>query len=161
MATLDTVDYEIISLLQEDGRRPSVEIAQRIGVSEATVRRRVERLIEQDIIRIAAVSDPLKLGFPVVVIVGLKVERGQLSEAAKALAVLSEVRFLGYTAGRHDLVFEAWFGSNQQLLEFLSQRLAGIAGIRDVEVSHVLEMVKYTYDWGKGDIAALAEKALR
>jgi len=145
MAILNSLDYQIISLLQENGRMSSVEIAQRAGVSEATVRRRTDRLINKDIIRIVAVSDPFKMGFPLVVIIGLKVEPSQLSDTAETLARMNEIRFLGYSSGEYDLVFEAWFGSNEQLLAFISERLSKINGIRHVGVSHILEMVKYTY----------------
>ncbi len=160
MPILDEIDYRIISLLQEDGRRSNVDIAQRLNVSEVTVRRRINKLIKQDFMQMTAVTNPIKLGFPVVVLIGVKVERGFLNEAANSLAKLKEVRFLGKTSGRYDLVFEVWLGSNEQLLNFLSEQLGAFKGIGDAEVIHILEMVKYTYDWGTGNIAELAGEKL-
>ncbi|MFV2044766.1 MAG: Lrp/AsnC family transcriptional regulator [Anaerolineales bacterium] len=159
MTSLDLVDYEVISVLHRDGRCPAVKIAKEIGVSEATVRRRVEKLVEEGVIRIAAVSDPHKLGFPLVIYGNAKIDHGNLNEAAETLAEFKEVRFVAITAGRHTLTFEAWFGTNEHLLEFLTERLDAIEGISDVEVSQLLYKIKDNYYVEGTDIIALAEQA--
>ncbi len=149
MTNIDELDRQIVELLQDDGNLTNVALAERLGTSEATVRRRRARLEEEDIIRIAAVADPFKLGFRIIVIIGVQTERSRLLEVEQALKQMHQIRFLGVTLGTYDLMMEAWFRSNNELLQFITETLAQIDGITRTESFQIMRLSKYTYDWGQ------------
>jgi len=144
---LDTVDHRIISILQQDGRTSNVEIARRVGISEATVRKRLERLIAEHVIQVTAVPDANKVGLPTVTFITLDVDLAQLDRIADELARLPQVRAIYYTSGDTDLILEAWFPSGDELLHFLTRRLASISGINKAATSHVLRTIKDGSSW--------------
>lgn len=144
---LDAVDRQIISLLQQDGRTSNVEIARQVGVSEATVRKRLDRLLGEGVMRITAVPNAAKVGFSTVTFVTLDVDLSYLDSIADRLGRLSEIRAIYYTTGESDLVVEAWFHSSEQLLHFLTQQIAAIPGIKQTATSHVLRTLKDTSTW--------------
>ena len=146
---LDERDEKLLEILQEDARISQAEIANMLNISEATVRRRILALIEADVMKIAAVANPFKLGFHLIVIMGLNVEYGKSARIEAALAELPEVRFLGITLGSYDLMLEAWFRSNDELLRFMTKTLVEIPGIVSTRSHQVIKLSKYTYDWGK------------
>ncbi len=146
---LDALDQAIVRCLQEDGTLPHRDLAKRCGSSEATIRRRVARLRRNDIMRIVAVSDPFKQGYPIVTIINMQIDQRQMNAVKLALARLKELRFIGVTVGAFDVVAEAWFQSSDEMLRFTSDILAQIPGIIRVEPLQIHEMVTYTYDWGK------------
>jgi Lrp/AsnC family transcriptional regulator for asnA, asnC and gidA len=144
---LDVVDRQIIHILQQDGRTPNVEIARRTGISEATVRKRLERLVATGTIKITAVPDPAKVGLSTVTFLSFDVELAQLDQIVDQLAHSPEVRSIYYTTGESDLIAEAWFPSSDDLLRFLTQRIASIPGIKGTATSHVLRTVKDSTGW--------------
>jgi Lrp/AsnC family transcriptional regulator for asnA, asnC and gidA len=144
---LDVVDRQIIHILQQDGRTPNVEIARRTGISEATVRKRLERLVATGTIKITAVPDPAKVGLSTVTFLSFDVELAQLDQIVAQLARSPEVRSIYYTTGESDLIAEAWFPSSDDLLRFLTQRVASIPGIKGTATSHVLRTVKDSTGW--------------
>ncbi len=144
---LDAVDRQIVSLLQQDGRMPNVEIARRVGVSEATVRKRLDRLLDDGVMRITAVPNAAKVGFSTVTFITLDVDLSSLDRIADRLGRLPEVRAVYYTTGETDLVVEAWFHSSEQLLRFLTQQVATIPGIKQAATSHVLRTLKDSSTW--------------
>jgi Lrp/AsnC family transcriptional regulator for asnA, asnC and gidA len=144
---IDAVDRQIICILQQDGRTSNVEVARQVGVSEATVRKRLDRLLGEGVIRITAVPNAAKVGFPTVTYVTLDVDLSYLDQIADRLERLPEVRSIYYATGENDLVVEAWFHSSEQLLHFLTQRLATIPGIKQVATSHVLRTLKDCSSW--------------
>jgi len=146
---LDDLDHEIISRLQEFGRMSNTEIARDLHTSESTIRKRVDRLLAAEVIRIAAVANPLKLNYPVIAILGIQAVPNKISEVAKALEQLTELRFIGLTTGVYDFVAEAWFHEQDDLRRFLTDRLLRIDGLARVETAHVLQMIRYAYDWGR------------
>jgi Lrp/AsnC family transcriptional regulator for asnA, asnC and gidA len=149
MTKLDTIDNKIVAFLQDDGTLTNAEIALRLGTSEATIRRRRSRLQDDDIIRIVAVADPFKLGFEVIAIIGVQTQSGHLGQVEQALTEMPEVRFLGVTLGTYDLILEAWFRSNDELLHFITVTLAELEGIQRSESFQIMRLSKYTYDWGQ------------
>jgi Lrp/AsnC family transcriptional regulator for asnA, asnC and gidA len=144
---LDAVDRHIITILQQDGRTANVEIARRVGISEATVRKRLERLIADCTIRVAAVPNAIKVGLSTVTFITLHVDLSFLDRIAERLARAPEVRSLYYTTGESDLVVEAWFRSNEDLLRFLTHEIASIPGIKQAATSHVLRTLKDGSMW--------------
>jgi Lrp/AsnC family transcriptional regulator for asnA, asnC and gidA len=137
---LDSVDRQIVHILQQDGRTPNVEVARRTGISEATVRKRLERLVSTDTIKITAIPDPAKVGRSTVTFLAFDVTLAQLDQVADQLARLPEVRAIYYTTGESNLIVEAWFSSSEELLRFLTQHVASIPGIKRTATSHVLSM---------------------
>jgi Lrp/AsnC family transcriptional regulator for asnA, asnC and gidA len=144
---LDDVDRQIVSILQRDGRTSNVEIARRIGVSEATVRKRLDRLLGDGVIRITAMPNAAKVGFPTVTFVTLAVDLSYLDRIADRLGRLPEVRSIYYATGENDLVVEAWFHSSEQLTHFLTQQIAAIPGIKQVATSLILRTLKDCGSW--------------
>ncbi|MEM2126517.1 MAG: Lrp/AsnC family transcriptional regulator [Candidatus Methanosuratincola sp.] len=144
---LDELDKAIIACLQEDGRMPHTVIAARTGVAEATVRRRLERLVKEGIIKIAAVVDPFKVGVQTVALIHLDVDLLHLEEAAQKLIAMPNVRVVAYTTGFYDMLVEALFTSQQELLSFLKDQLPRIPGVRNSETSIMLQLLKRSYEW--------------
>ena len=144
---LSDLDKRIIEHLQEDGRRAFTQIAAALGVSEAAVRARTNRLVERGILQVVGVADPGKLGFQQALI-GVRCEPGRLLEVADALAALPEVDYVVVTAGRFDVLIETVAEDNEDLLRFLNERLQRIGGVRDTETFTYLRLVKQTYQYG-------------
>jgi Lrp/AsnC family transcriptional regulator for asnA, asnC and gidA len=147
MSELDALDRKLIAELEINARQTNSEIAAIVGSSEPTVRRRIERLIADQVIKIVAVATPFKLGYGVVAILGIQIDHRFMESIEAELSAMSEVRFAGITLGTYDVVVEAWFHSNEELLAFLRQRLGKIEGIGRIDSLQVAKMVKYTYDW--------------
>lgn len=144
---LDATDVAILRLLEADGRTPTAQIARALGISEPTVRKRMDRLFEEDIIKVVAVFNPRKTGYATDVLIMIRVAPGKLQAVGQALAVLDRVVYLGYTTGRHDIVVEALFPDDQALFKFLEEELPALDGIVATETAHVLRADKINYDW--------------
>jgi Lrp/AsnC family transcriptional regulator for asnA, asnC and gidA len=143
----DAVDRQIIRILQRDGRTPNVEIARLVGISEATVRKRLERLLAEGTIQIVAIPEAAKIGLPTITFFALEVDLSQLERVADLLIQLPEVRAVHYTSGENDLIVEAWFPSNDDLLRFLTKHIAAIPGINHTATYHVLRTIKDSSQW--------------
>ncbi|MBC7262996.1 MAG: response regulator [Chloroflexi bacterium] len=144
---MDAIDRQIIALLQTDGRMSNVDIARTIGVAEATVRKRIDRLLSEGLVRVVAMPAVDRLGLEVETVIMLKVDLGQVARIGEQLAAMKEVRSVKYTTGEYDIILEAVFPSDEDLLRFLTSRLARIQGIRATATSHVLKNVKQSSDW--------------
>jgi Lrp/AsnC family transcriptional regulator for asnA, asnC and gidA len=142
------LDKRIIEHLQQDGRKPFTQIAAELGVSEAAVRARTNRLVERGILQIVGVTDPLRLGFQQMAMIGVRCESSKLMAVAERLAELPEVDYVVITAGAYDLLVETVAEDNEALLRFLADRLRAIDGVRETETFVYLRMVKQTYQWG-------------
>lgn len=144
---IDETNAKIIWLLQEDGRRSNVDIARKVGVSEATVRKRLDRLLSEGIIQVVGMVAPARVGLSKETIIFLQVELARLDEVAAKVSQMPETRSLRYTTGEYDMVLEAYFASDEALLQFLTQRLASIAGIKRTATAHVLRAIKRAEEW--------------
>jgi Lrp/AsnC family transcriptional regulator, regulator for asnA, asnC and gidA len=144
---LDDVSKAIIEQLQQDGRRAYAAIGKVVGISEAAVRQRVQRLLEQGAMQIVAVTDPLELGFHRQAMVGIKAE-GELEVIADELAAMEEIDYVVITAGSFDLLAEVVCESDEHLLEILSGRIRTIPGVKATESFVYLKLRKQTYAWG-------------
>ncbi len=145
---VSALDKRIIEHLQQDGRRPFTQIAAELGVSEAAVRARTNRLVERGILQVVGVTDPLKLGFHQQAMIGVRCERDRLLQVAEAVSGFPEVDYVVITAGTFDLLIEVVCEDNDALLSFLTQRLRAVEGVRETETFVYLRMVKQTYQWG-------------
>lgn len=144
---LDDVSKAIIEELQKDGRRPYAAIGKSVGLSEAAVRQRVQRLLDNGVMQIVAVTDPLEVGFLRQAMIGITVE-GSLEPVADALADMDEIDYVVITAGGFDLLAEVVCESDEHLLDVLSNRIRTIAGVRRTESFVYLRLRKQTYAWG-------------
>jgi Lrp/AsnC family transcriptional regulator for asnA, asnC and gidA len=142
------LDKRIIEHLQHDGRRPFTQIAVALGVSEATVRARTNRLVDRGILQIVGVTDPLKLGFQQQAMIGVRCEASLLLEAAEVINGFPEVDYLVVTAGSYDLLAEVVCEDNEALLQFLTEKLRRVPGVRETETFVYLRMIKQVYSWG-------------
>jgi Lrp/AsnC family transcriptional regulator for asnA, asnC and gidA len=145
--SLDDVSLAIIEQLQEDGRRPYAAIGKAVGLSEAAVRQRVQKLQDQGVMQIVAVTDPLTVGFLRQAMVGITVE-GDLEAVADALAEIDEVDYVVVTAGSFDLLVEIVCQDDEHLLEMITKRIRSLPGVRSTESFVYLKLRKQTYTWG-------------
>lgn len=144
---LDDTSKAIIEQLQLDGRRSYAAIGKAVGLSEAAVRQRVQRMTEAGVMQVVAVTDPLELGFDRQAMIGIKAE-GSLEPIADELAKMDEVEYVVITAGSFDLLAEVLCESDEHLLQVLSERVRRIEGVKATETFVYLKLVKQTYSWG-------------
>ena len=144
---VDDVDKALIEALQKDGRLPYTKLAVEVGLSEAAVRQRVQRLVEAGVVQIVAVTDPMMLGFRRLAMIGLKVE-GDLRTVANDIATLPEVSYVVVVGGSFDLMMEVVCEDDDHLLTLLNDRVRSIAGVRSTETFTYLKLFKQTYAWG-------------
>ncbi|MCH8190014.1 MAG: Lrp/AsnC family transcriptional regulator [Chloroflexi bacterium] len=139
---IDQTDRAIISLLQDDARQSNAAIARVIGVSEATIRRRIKIMVEDGVVAIQAVLNPTKFGLSTSAMIGIDVQPDHLDTVAEALNDRKEVGFLGVCTGRYDLLVWALVESLDQLREFLEGFLAKVPGVRKTETLVLLDVKK-------------------
>ena len=144
---LDDVSKAIIEQLQVDGRRPYAAIGKAVGLSEAAVRQRVQRLVESGAMQIVAVTDPLELGFERQAMIGIGVS-GPIEPIADQLAEFPEIDYVVVTAGGFDLLAEVVCESDDSLLDIISTRIRTIDGVDRTETFMYLKLRKQTYAWG-------------
>jgi Lrp/AsnC family transcriptional regulator, regulator for asnA, asnC and gidA len=146
-ALLDAPNRAIIEALQRDGRQPYGAIAEAVGLSEAAVRRRVQRLRESGIMQIVAVTDPLQLGFTRQAMIGISVE-GDARRVAEKLSAMQEVDYVVMCAGSFDILAEIVCEDDERLLHVLNDSVRAIPGVRATETFLYLKLAKQTYTWG-------------
>ena len=144
---LDEVSKTIIEHLQNDGRQSYATIARSVGLSEAAVRQRVQRLLEAEVMQIVAVTDPLQVGFTRQAMIGIRVD-GDLLGAGDALAAMPEVSYVVTTAGSFDLLAEVVCEDDAELLGLLSGRIRTLPGVQSTETFVYLKLNKQHYNWG-------------
>ena len=142
---MDELDSKIIRLLQGDGRGSNAKIAREVGVSEGTVRRRLRRLVEDDMIKVVAVPNLEQMGYGTAALVALQAEPGKVDDVADALAAMEEAHYVAITTGAHDIF--AWVGmeSPEKLGTFLKSKVGSIPGVKKTETFVNLAIKKRTY----------------
>lgn len=143
---LDEMSRRIIEQLQEDGRRSYAAIGKAVRLSEAAVRQRVRRMIEQGVMQIVAVTDPLMLGFRRQAMIGIKAE-GDIGAIAERLSALAEVEYVVICAGGFDILIELLCEDDDRLLSIISD-IRATEGVRGAEAFVYLRLAKQTYAWG-------------
>ena len=146
-AALDEVSKAIIAELQHDGRRSYASIGKVVGLSEAAVRQRVQRLVDSGVMQVVAVTDPMQLGFARQAMIGVRASGG-LEPIADAIAALDEVDYVVITAGTFDLLVEVVCESDEALLNVLSNKIRTIGNVVSTETFMYLQLRKQTYSWG-------------
>ncbi len=144
---LDDVSKAIIEQLQEDGRRAYATIGKAVGLSEAAVRQRVQRLLDAGVMQIVAVTDPMQVGFPRQAMIGVRCE-GDVELVADKIADMAEVDYVVITAGGYDLLVEVVCEDDDHLLELISKRIRAVPSVRSTESFVYLKLRKQLYNWG-------------
>ena len=144
---MDDINKQIIEHLQRDGRMSYATLAKTIGLSEAAVRQRVQRLLDGGLMQIVAVTDPLTLGFARQAMVGVKVT-GDLRVVADELAAIPEVDYVVICAGGFDLMVELVCTDDEHLLDTLNDKIRKVGGVSATETFMYLKLAKQTYAWG-------------
>ncbi|HID64146.1 MAG TPA: Lrp/AsnC family transcriptional regulator [Anaerolineae bacterium] len=145
---IDAIDRAIVSLLSKDGRMSCAEIARSIdGVSERTVRNRIDRLLEQKIIRVSAIVNPKALGYNIVADIFIETEAGHVREVADVILGLDRVSYVGCSTGDRDLSIQVYAVSVEDLYNFVTETLHNIPGVRRTNTSIVPIVLKDVYDW--------------
>ncbi|SIR80271.1 Lrp/AsnC family transcriptional regulator [Williamsia sterculiae] len=144
---LDEVSKGIIEALQTDGRRSYASVGKAVGLSEAAVRNRVQRLSEAGILQIVAVTDPLQLGFARQAMIGIRCT-GDSAELAERLAAIDEIDYVVLTAGSFDIVIEVVCADDGELLDLLNKKVRAQPGVTTTETMVYLKLVKQQYNWG-------------
>jgi Lrp/AsnC family transcriptional regulator for asnA, asnC and gidA len=145
---LDQVDCQMINLLQKDGRISNIDLAKEIGISEATVRTRLNRLINEEYIQIVAVSNPIKLGFKIVGNIRIHVEIKKMDKIIRELKKLKPLWFIVQTTGGTGIDTEFVVKSLDELNELIFEKINKIDGIVRTETTLFLKYLKRHYDWG-------------
>ncbi len=133
MAKVDQLDQKLIRLLQQDARRSSEVLAKKLGVSPATVRRRVRNLTSRGVVRIAAIPDSSKIGLVLTAIIAIRVDHDKLQDVLENLSARKELEWVCTTTGRFDMMAMARFHSTEELSKFVQNELPDIQGIEDTE----------------------------
>jgi Lrp/AsnC family transcriptional regulator, regulator for asnA, asnC and gidA len=143
----DEVSRAIIAQLQEDGRRPYAAIGKAVGLSEAAVRQRVQKLIDTGVMQIVAVTDPMQVGLDRQAMVAISAV-GDIEAIADELAKLPEVDYIVITAGSFDILAEVVVTGDEHLLELINGRIRAVPGVQRTETFFYLKLTKQTYNWG-------------
>lgn len=139
---IDEIDRKIIEALQIDGRRPFTKLAAELGISEASVRQRVSNLIHNHVMQIVAVTNPVKLGYDLAGMIGIRVSGDRLFEVANQISAFDEVIYLIICAGSFDLLVEVVCEDNDHLLNFLTEKLYKVEGVQQTETFIYLRVCK-------------------
>ncbi|MBI4300682.1 MAG: Lrp/AsnC family transcriptional regulator [Chloroflexi bacterium] len=142
---IDSTDMRLIGLLQENPRMSVVEAASRLGASQPTVRKRVRRLLEEDIIHFLCLVNPVKMGYLHDCVIHIQVEAGKAEDVAEKISQMDEVSYVAYTLGPYDLSVGASFTSSDEIHAFLSKKVAPIEGVVRTDTSYVLSLIKRSY----------------
>ncbi len=144
---IDHIDRAIITCLQEDSRRPSAEIARNLGIAERTVRARIDRLVQDGVVHLAAIVNPRAVGYEVTADVFLEVELGKVQSVADEVSRVDEVCYVGLTTGDRDISLQVHAQSIDALYDFVSERLNRIPGVLRSKTFVIPRVSKQLPDW--------------
>lgn len=145
---IDALDCRMIEILQKDGRKSNTEIAKAIGISEATVRTRLNRLIEEGFIQIVAVSNPLKLGYEIVGNIRIHVDIKKMERILRELKTIKALWYIVQTTGGTGIDGEFVLKNLNELNDLIFEKINKIDGVLRTETNLFLNFVKRQYDWG-------------
>jgi Lrp/AsnC family transcriptional regulator for asnA, asnC and gidA len=145
VAGLDETDQQILDALRQDGRTPFAQIADQLGVSPGMIRMRYNRLVEMGFLKVVAITNPLRMGYKAMAMIGIRTEGEKMLEVAEKIAEFDEVVYLIVTSGRFDILVEVFCIDHADLLRFITENLYGIDGVRESESFIQLKIVKEVY----------------
>ena len=142
---LDNIDQFIIEAMRKDGREAFAQIAEKLNVSPGMIRQRYNRLVELGYLKVVAVTNPLMMGISTMALIGIHTDGNKMLQVAEKVSKLDEVVYLVVVSGRYDIVCEVFCRDHEDLLKFLTEKLAKIDGIRETESFIHLKIVKEIY----------------
>ena len=145
LSNLDEIDQQIMEALRKDGRTPFAQIAEQLGVSPGMIRMRFNRLVEMELLKVVAITNPLRMGYEAMAMIGIRTDGKKMIEVAEQVAKLDEVVYLIVTSGRFDIMAEVFCQDHADLLRFITEKLYRIEGGRDTECFLQLKIVKEVY----------------
>ena len=143
--TLDGTDLKILEILRKDGRATFAEIAAQLQVSPGMIRQRYNRLVEQGYLKVVAITNPVHRGLKTMALIGVRTDGNQMLKVADKIAKLKEVVYLVVVSGRYDIMIEVFCRDHEDLLNFVTEKLYGIDGVRETETFMHLKIVKEVY----------------
>ena len=141
----DEIDLQIIDALRKDGRVAFAQIAEQLNVSPGMIRLRYNRLLEEGYLKVVAITNPLRMGFKTMAMIGIRAEGSKLLEVAEKISRLDEVIYLVISSGRFDLFAEVVCRDHEDLLRFITERLSTVDGVRETESFLHLKIAKEIY----------------
>ena len=142
---LDEIDQKILEALRQDGRTPFAQIAEQLSVSPGMIRMRYNRLVEMGLLKVVAITNPLRMGYDAMVMIGIRTDGKKMLEVAEKVAKFDEVVYLIVTSGRYDIMAEVFCRDHADLLRFITEKLYSIDGVRETESFIQLKIVKEVY----------------
>jgi Lrp/AsnC family transcriptional regulator for asnA, asnC and gidA len=144
---LDTTERRILECLREDGRMSHADIARRLGFAEATVRRRLQRMQSDGVLKLVPVLNPEKLGLDTSLFIGVRVAAGEWERVTEVIRELPEVRYVAVTTGTFSLLVEAFVAHHDHMAQFVLDAIGRIPGVVSTETMTVLRVAKFMYEW--------------
>jgi len=144
-ASLDDTDLKVLEILRKDGRATFAEIAGHLKVSPGTIRQRYNRLVDQGYLKVVAITNPVHRGLKTMALIGVRTDGNQMLKVADKIGRLKEVVYLVVVSGRYDLMLEVFCRNHEDLLNFVTEKLYAIDGVRETETFMHLKIVKEIY----------------
>jgi Lrp/AsnC family transcriptional regulator, regulator for asnA, asnC and gidA len=144
---LDDLDRAILLLLREDGRRSNADIAREVGVSQPTVRQRLDRIFSSGAAYVTVRVNPAAIGFPIDAVINLRVSGRNVREIGEEIAAMENVSYVGYLIGSCDIQVEAFLRDNDHLFQFVMEVITPIEGVTSVETFMVVRTEKFNFKW--------------
>ena len=141
----DQVDLQIIEAMHKDGRVAFAQIAEQMGVSPGMIRQRYNRLVEKGFLKVVAITNPLRMGYKTMAIIGIRAEGSKLLDVAEKISKLDEVIYMVVSSGRFDIFAEVVCRDHEDLLRFITEKLSTIDGVRESESFMHLKIIKEVY----------------
>jgi len=142
---LDEIDQKILEALRQDGRTPFAQIAEQLSVSPGMIRMRYNRLVEMGFLKVVAITNPLRMGYEAMAMIGIRTDGKKMLEVAEKIAEFDEVVYLIVTSGRFDILVEVFCRNHADLLRFITEKLYSFEGVRESESFLQLKIVKEVY----------------
>lgn len=142
---LDETDLKIIDALHKDGRVAFAQIAEQLSVSPGMIRQRYNRLVDQGYLKVVAITNPLRMGFKTMAMIGIRAEGSKLLDVAEKVSKLDEVIYMIVASGRFDIFAEVVCRDHEELLRFITEKLSTIDGVRESESFMHLKIIKEVY----------------
>ncbi len=147
MVELDALDFQILNVLMKDGQTSNVDMSRAFGTSVNTIRNRIQRMIDNKVLQVIGVTNPVLLGFDVHVIIGVDVDYPFITSVAEGFAQMKPVRYVAYAAGEHDLVVMAFFKDSEHFFHWLTEQVSQLKGITGMKTMIIGQELKRNYDY--------------
>ena len=142
---LDSIDQHIIEAMRKDGREAFAQIAEQLNVSPGMIRQRYNRLVEMGYLKVVAVTNPLMMGMRTMALIGIRTDGRKMLQVAENVAKIKEVVYLVVVSGRYDIMAEVFCKDDEDMLKFLTEKLAKVDGIRETETFMHMKIMKEIY----------------